>query len=598
MRIRELIETTLDEVNMSPGALKDFADTPLARSMTAGFEAEMIIPNEGYDEENDIEADWDADERVSSWSDIEDFFVGEYNSRREVERAIERLQEDFFDYVSERKYDDWHDDELENVRTWLLLQDYSEDEIDDILSDIDSDKYEKARDKAKASFMDDYEIDDVMQETWFKKNLRNMSDVANSTDLTWPHYLDHSPKMTMEDIADIISRAIGMDVEASEDYHSAERGENHFVLEPDTSIKPNDRKNETGMELVSPPMPLGKCLEYMTKVFDWANDHGCYTNKSTGFHMGISIPDQTMENVDHLKFILFLGDEYVLEQFGRDTNTYTKSMVKVMKSQVSRSEADVEDMLLKLKQGLDSAAAKTMTRALSNAQDDRYVSVNIKDNYIEVRSAGGNYLGELSQIKLTLMRYVRVMGLAADPNAEKQEYAKKLYKFLTSMIKTDDDSIKYFSQYSANTLPLSALKSFIRKVQRTRADKMIPDSMTVNTPQDGRWAWIVGYQNADGKKKTIKIYASSRTDALAKVNQFIPAGYDVKDIRADLEDPTNKSNGSGDGDQKNFRIGFNIPGNNVPQETSIWANSRREALASFNSQFPDDYILTSMTERT
>ena len=102
MRLHDLIEDKLDEVSMSPGALQDYAKTPFAKSMTAGFEAELIIPDVKSDEdEYESEPDYDQDERIYSTQDILDFFVGDYNSRRTVERAIDDMNESFFEDADE-----------------------------------------------------------------------------------------------------------------------------------------------------------------------------------------------------------------------------------------------------------------------------------------------------------------------------------------------------------------------------------------------------------------------------------------------------------------------------------------------------------------
>jgi hypothetical protein len=131
-----------------------------------------------------------------------------------------------------------------------------------------------------------------------------------------------------------IANAIGMPVKYNKGYHGVERGPGYFILEPDSSIGQDDdsdlKHGETGLELVSPPMPLTQCLEYLDKVFNWANKYGCRTDSSTGFHMGISIPNQSKANVDYLKFILFLGDEYVLKDFGREDNEYAQNMNTVI----------------------------------------------------------------------------------------------------------------------------------------------------------------------------------------------------------------------------------------------------------------------------
>lgn len=87
-----ILEQQLDEINMSPGALKQFAQThPLAQQITAGFELELCFANigrpQGY---GGIE-----DERINRYWDLEtiqDLF-SEYTSRRD--RGYSRMEEDY-----------------------------------------------------------------------------------------------------------------------------------------------------------------------------------------------------------------------------------------------------------------------------------------------------------------------------------------------------------------------------------------------------------------------------------------------------------------------------------------------------------------------
>jgi hypothetical protein len=479
MLLNEIFQEKVEEVSMSPGALKDFAATEFAQSMTAGFEAELIIPGASSgDDDYEEEADYDMDERVTTWSEIEDFFGSDYNSSREIERAIERVQEEFFEYTDEKKYEEFDSQSDRLIRDYLEEEENKTyEEIDEIMADTESTEYSNAKEAAQEKFNDDYEVDDMTLERWFRNNYRYMSDIASNFNLTWPHYIQSSGNggADISDVANQIEGAIGMKVKGSSSYHGAKRGTDFFILEPDSSIDAED--DEAGLELVSPPMPLAQCLEYLDKVFKWANAYGCRTDSSTGFHMGISIPGQTMENVDHLKFILFLGDEYVLKQFNRENNTYARSMYKTIRSDLQRSSGTApgalnpEALLNAFRRGMNNIAADIIKRLLTSNKD-RFVTVNIKSNYIEVRSAGGNYLRDLDKIKNTLLRYVRTMGLAADPEAEKQEYAKKLYKLLASTMQPgEEDIIKYFAQYSAGTLPATALKSFLKQAQMKRAGK-------------------------------------------------------------------------------------------------------------------------------
>jgi hypothetical protein len=476
MLLNELFQEKVEEVSMSPGALKDFAATPFAQSMTAGFEAELIIPDVATDnvDEYDTEPDYDQDERIYSYEDIRNFFTGDYNSSREVDRAIENMQEEFLDEADPAFEDEMKDDILNYIRAAAKDDGMSEEEIDTIIQDgTDNSDYEKYLDDAKDEFRTDFY--DNYFERWIRNNYRTMQSFGEAFDLTWPHWTearrDSIGETDIDEVANQIEGAIGMKVKGSSGYHSTKRGTDFFILEPDSSIDADEDKGEAGLELVSPPMPLTQCLEYLDSVFKWANAYGCRTDSSTGFHMGISIPDQTIENVDHLKFILFLGDEYVLQQFNRENNTYASSMYKKITTAITQSNNDPAEILNSFKQGMNSIAAKTVRRLIVN-KSDRFVTVNIKPNYIEVRSAGGDYLNELDKIKNTLLRYVRTMGLAADPEAEKQEYAKKLYKMLAPTVKSGEENIiQYFSQYSAGTLPAAALKSFIKQAQMKRAGK-------------------------------------------------------------------------------------------------------------------------------
>jgi hypothetical protein len=542
MRLNDIFEAQLDEVSMSPGALADFAKTPFAQAMTAGFEAELVIPNAQSDDEGESEPDYDEDRRCRSTDDIRRFFEGDYNSDRQLDRAIEQIDEEFFEYADEQIRNDFEEDERDDmIREILKDMDKSPEEIEEIMADPSSKEYDQAESSAWEEYRENADYDSYVR-MFFDRNYRYMSDVANSVNLDWPYWTNSGGSgngESSEDIAADIADSIGMPVKASSGYHGAKRGTGYFILEPDSSIDYDASNDEAGLELVSPPMPLAQCLEYLDKVFAWAEQRGCTTNSSTGFHMGISIPDQSRENVDHLKFTLFLGDDYVLKQFGRESNSYAKSMMKEMSNKLKNLRAgpgsiDAESMLKAFKNGLNSSAAKFIKTSLTTT-NDRYVTVNIKDKYIEVRSAGGDYLGDLDKIKNTLLRYVRAMGLAADPEAEKQEYAKKLYKFLSPMVRGDEDIIKYFTQYSAGTLPSTALKSFIRQAQMKRGNKKIAGEK--GGLGEGPNLYLFKYYSVvdpadDPEKFTIEVRGASRRDAIANFRKKFEEGdYNILEIK-------------------------------------------------------------------
>lgn len=627
MLLHELFQEKVEEVSMSPGALKDFAATPFAQSMTAGFEAELVIPNVSEDDEDDEDEprpDYDEDAEIYSFEEIKDFFTGDYNSSREVDRAIERMQEEFVDDAESAFEEEMKDDLVGHIRAAAKDDGMSEEEIDAIIQDgRDNSDYESYLDDAKEEFRSDYY--DMYFQDWIRNNYNSMSDFGQAFNLAWPSYT-FGPRRrrarypigsedrngpNISDVASKIQTAIGIKVKGSSSYHSTKRGTDFFILEPDSSIDADEDEGEAGLELISPPMPLTQCLEYLDKVFKWANEYGCRTDSSTGFHMGISIPDQTIENVDHLKFILFLGDEYVLQQFNRENNTYASSMYKKITTAITQSNNDPAEILNSFKQGMNSIAAKTVRRLIVN-KSDRQVTVNIKPNYIEVRSAGGDYLNELDKIKNTLLRYVRTMGLAADPEAEKQEYAKKLYKMLAPTIKSGDENvIQYFSQYSAGTLPAAALKSFIKQAQMKRAGKKdgaataaALASATAATGGSVATSIPDSYRMVDRNNEYLATVnadtffdAYTRARRIATTAQLASNAWRLIDPngRQVWPDPgTSSTTSSPASTAGTYVITYRSP-NDGEQRTAIDANSASEAEEWFRSNHPSTYQILNVS---
>jgi non-homologous end joining protein Ku len=135
-----------------------------------------------------------------------------------------------------------------------------------------------------------------------------------------------------------------------------------------------------------------------------------------------------------------------------------------------------------MKSQLNAKASKL----IHSGQTNKFTSINTKDNRIEFRSPGGDYLSDIAnnpkKLQDTINRMVVTMDAAMDPNKYKQEYQKKLYKLLTGqesgregstgakkeMKASDKDLLNIFSRYAAGELPRAALKSFVRQAQLQR----------------------------------------------------------------------------------------------------------------------------------
>jgi len=325
-------------------------------------------------------------------------------------------------------------------------------------------------DSAREDFRDSYNPD---SDSFFSDvGLRWMSDIANEFNLDWPVWnMDagrNDGSRSWEDIGDSLHEAVGMPVKVSSNYHSATRREGMWIVEPDGSLSPDDPSEEAGLEIVSPPMPLLTAIEKLRAVTDWANDPNggnAYTNSSTGLHMGVSLPRIQAEDandaagIDYVKLILFMGDKYVLQQFGRSANTYTASALDKLKQNIKGGRSDPAGVVKLLQHGLTELAHKELQKGVGTS---KYTSAHLQDGYVEFRSPGGDWLAksdeEIGILENTMLRFARAMAIAGDPNAERQEYAKKLYKLVTQDNEQYADQLRLFSEFSAGTINKEQLK--------------------------------------------------------------------------------------------------------------------------------------------
>jgi hypothetical protein len=229
-----------------------------------------------------------------------------------------------------------------------------------------------------------------------------------------------------------------------------------------------DDSDDAGLEFVSPPLPIEELLNDLNKVKAWADRTGCYTNDSTGLHINVSVPGWTggTDQLDYVKLALLLGDEFVLDSFGRAGNTYAKSAMGKIRSIVKQNPNSAQELMDRMKSGMDQLASKIV----HSRSTDKYTSINVKDGYIEFRSPGGDWLNDnFKEIDNTLRRFTVALSAAVDPTAYREEYLKKLYKLLD--VSSEKDPLSYFAKYSAGELPRAALKSFVRQAQAERKVK-------------------------------------------------------------------------------------------------------------------------------
>lgn len=481
MRAHEFVseDQMLDEVSMSPTSLKQMASKINAQ---AGMEFEMIIPGAAEtdeDYEGESEPDYDMDEGFPTgrgWrQEVIDFFRGGDmgSSTTTIQNALDSMGNDYADY-QDTQFDQYLSnnsnrlDEL--VREQMAQQDdESDDEFDArVQAEIDEggSDYERAMDEFRDEFLQEEDYFDAFLR---ENDIGTMADFGNQYNVDWPYWTYREAPaggtVSIDQVAEDFKEAIGRPVNASARYHGGTREAGKYVVEPDSSLEPDDA-DDGGLEFVSPPLPLDEMLSDLEKVAKWASRVGAYTNDSTGLHMNVSVPNFDQDRLDYVKLAIFLGDEYVLDQFGRAGNTYCKSAMAQIKDTAKTNPDKVQTMLRQMQGNLSAMASKIV----HTGQTSKYTSINTKTGYIEFRSPGGDWLGEYAadpgKITNTLLRFVVALDIAMKPELYRQEYMKKLYKTLDQG--TGDSTIQFFAKFAAGEMPKAELKSFIKQAQLTR----------------------------------------------------------------------------------------------------------------------------------
>jgi hypothetical protein len=565
--LREFAEFTeeqdnLFEITMSPSSLRKLSAQTGA---LAGMEFEMCVPGAGDNDDGDQEPDYDFDQRCRSIQDARDFFYdGDFNSRRDVENMSDRMQNDYAewlyeridrDFVNESEYlisewiannvdeSEWNPDDLEGEARQEALDEF----ISNVDADPSNDYYQKVLDEYREENQDSYDESDWLD----AEDLDLMSGVENAYSINWPHWRGTGGgEASIEEVADSFRDAVGRPILASTSYHSGrvERPSTknlQYIVEPDSSIDVDDN-NDQGLEFVSPPLPIEELLSDLNKVKAWADKTGCYTNDSTGLHINVSVPGWTggTDQLDYVKLALLLGDEFVLDSFGRAGNTYAKSAMGKIRDAVRKSPDRAQELMDRMKSGMDQLASKVV----HSRSTDKYTSINVKNGYIEFRSPGGDWLNDnFAEIDNTLRRFTVALSAAVDPEAYRQEYLKKLYKLLD--VSGEKDPLSYFAKYAAGELPRAALKSFVRQAQLERDVKRGKEqpaqASQPSQPQTGEQYYIVSYELDDGQTDRERVQAPNADAAMAQVRDELEnEGYEIVSIGANVA--VNQAQSGGD----------------------------------------------------
>jgi hypothetical protein len=470
----------LNEVNMSPGALKSFISTSIAQNMTIGFEAEMLVPGLIDPGKNTTTPDLSMDMAfpiTDDWMDIAFNWLSNGNNSETArwnKYCLSRFQDDYNVYVDNKISDYLETPKGEQDLRHRVAAQHVIDDDDLITTDITTKNhyYKIAYNKIKAVLS---KTQRLFVKFLKKARIKTFNDFCNIQGLRYPYVIitEHGT-LKCELLVKRFRRATGFKVTNGDDYHTVNREPDLWIFEPDGSIDDPTGKSG-GIELVSPPMLLPKAFDALDKFWSWAIKSKIKTNDTCGFHVGVSLPDHNNQSIDYLKLMMFLGEDYILKAFGRENNEYTESIVKKIRTKLSYLWKNEKDQSIEaLKTNIKNLAKVSFLQELTKVSD-RHVTVNLQNNnYIEFRAAGGNYLDNKEKIMTTIMRYVKAVSMAAsDENSD--EYAKKLYKLLSNNNSPKKDAIFFFSKYVAGEIDADALKYFIHQVRDIRKYPPRPD---------------------------------------------------------------------------------------------------------------------------
>jgi hypothetical protein len=455
---------------------KEVINSSLDAQIRCGWEAESLwedLEEQSDDVDNmtisqvDDEfggVDWDSiSEHFTDWiyeSKVEDYMVdaiSDFVSDREDDEEFlndfienEGIEESDWDHVREdalrREYGDERFEEegaeaLSELygyedENWAreYIDEYRRDDFRSYLEELAGDD-DDVRQSAYEQASENYDYDD-----WISDQYYGMSSFCDA------HGIDVSSHGSISEVADRLEKFIS-EKSAFHD-HLPEHGQygdtsgstTEYAVETDSSIDGYG----TGAEIISPVFSTPRrMLAEMEKFFEWFQSEGVATNNSTGLHITMSYNPQEGETVNHeegsslvtankVKMAVLLGDQYLLSEWGRGSNSYAKSQLEDLKKAIQKLKVE----------GKGTEGIKNAEKFLAdNISNDKFRSIHFKSQtdsktntkLIEFRIGGGeDYHMEFKRVFSSVVRYATTM-IAGHTDQYQDDYVKALSRLLNKM---------------------------------------------------------------------------------------------------------------------------------------------------------------------
>ena len=570
--LRELVhEELVNEIDFNdPKLTKDILNAPIS----CGFEAETVWT--GISGESDYGPESDSWDDVMDWirENLGDRYVDEINEAYSmwiweyvthdieselIDDAFRERQEDedvINRYVEERVDDDDVEDFKDEYITKLKkrikqpdLFDYTKrqvnlakDELEE-LEDwddeawarmyVDENEKEEFEDWLREELYQDDEIRDEAYELahsrndmndWIRDQYRGFwsSAVSDITGQYMPEpgdgYYDDYEEAGLEDVEQSLHAWAEVDSYTDDirtgGYHqnAGDTSQNYWRIESDSSIEGSGAK----AEIISPVYDtIGDMMKEMKSLFEYMEENDVETNKSTGLHITMSWNGDEGVDTNELKMVALMGDPYVLKQFDREFNSYTKSQQKNVIDYAKRLEEpgakmkDFKALEKELERGIDWSKFNAINFKGTDVTND-------KDNQlIEFRAAGGDYLGMLDTIQKTAERYGLTMLAGHDDEAFKKDYIKAVAKLVLQ--NTGEYEPEY--AYGQEVVPMD-LQFAVRKIIPQSGYSAIIDQLSK----------VYDAKDDDGKKERAAKMAIQQM-VFAVLNNKMPGKLGAKDVK-------------------------------------------------------------------
>ena len=378
------------------------------------------------------------DDKVQEFREDEDYLNDFIDSGDgPSSEAIERYKKDF-EEEDPKEYENREEDGWEYMN-WVreyVEEEYEEAYLDWLKREIREEN--DIDDEAKEAARDEYSVED-----WIYDNYSYMSSFLDDYG-----YEYGGGNGDVEGVASELNNWIQDNSKFTDYPDSGDYGDTYtttaWAVEKDSSIDPDEG---TGAELISPVFNSPRqMLTEMKSLFDWSETN-FGTNNTTGLHVTMSWQGEnaTDENnvpqqPNKLKMALLLGDEYLLAQFNRLSNSYTKSQYQnVLKTAERMKAGDLkafEDFEKQLAKGISSEKFQSIHFKGESDNDSG-------NNLIEFRIAGGSDYNQMfTKVFNATIRYATIMKAGYDEDAFREDYVKAVFRVLRKSQEIDPKKLK------------------------------------------------------------------------------------------------------------------------------------------------------------